>query len=261
MLEKPSQRVKPTRTFNLGNYFNSNFLIQKFLSPVVTSLSLKVNILNSTFSELPFARLVFTGIRDQSEPGQVISYSYLSEFAPVIKQSLLFPRHYHVSIYARGFLYILGGVSESVSEFKKCKRFSVDTEEWQEIADLPMPVDLCASAFKEDSMKLYLIGGESSAFNYKQLNLIHEFDLLTLTWRTIEVLFPPKSDLPIAFSINHEVHVLINSCIYQLDLDTPSFNFVKETSHLQQAWTFAVYENDMLHFSSTHGANDIAMFS
>jgi hypothetical protein len=198
--------------------------------------------------ETPSGRVFITGGGQMNYDIErtVLCLDLARENCFTLRTPLSVSRWFHVSFYFEGFLYVVGGLS-SLQSFSLCERLDLMTEVWEHVPDLPVPAYCSAWAFKQDTKRAYLLGGESCE-TYQELDIVQELDLVSMKWRTLSVRLPPKSDLLVAFTYRSEVHVLLNSAVYRLDPE--ALTLLKTTEMVQQSWTSAHYYKGKLFFSS-----------
>jgi hypothetical protein len=96
-----------------------------------------------------------------------------------------YPRYYSGSVtYTRNdtlWLYVLGGDTTGGGHATSgCLRYNVNTDTWEYIASLPVPMRTNAATRLGD--KIYTMGGFSAPFPSPALNVFFEYDINSNTW-------------------------------------------------------------------------------
>jgi len=120
-----------------------------------------------------------------------------------------YPRYYSGSVmYARNdtlWLYVFGGDTTGGGvATKTCLRYNVNTDTWEYIAPLPVPMRVNAATKLGD--KLYTMGGFSAPFPSPALTDFYEYDVNTNTWSQM-----PDLPVPLFF---HGAEGFEDSLIY-----------------------------------------------
>jgi len=122
-----------------------------------------------------------------------------------------FPRYYSGSVmYTRNdtlWLYVFGGDTTGGGHATTaCLRYNVNTDQWEYIAPLPVPMRVNAAVRIGD--KLYTMGGFSAPFPSPALTDFYEYDINSNTWTKL-----PDIPLPLFF---HGAESFEDSLIYIL---------------------------------------------
>ena len=124
-------------------------------------------------------KLYLSGISTDNK-GVTVRYDpSVNHWAPVP----VFPCKLAAAVNFQGYLYLIGGVTNSREAEHKVHKYNPDTNEWQEVAPLSIArAGICAVA---DSSSLYAIGGISETERQESLDVVERFDPDRNIWSTI----------------------------------------------------------------------------
>ena len=89
------------------------------------------------------------------------------------------------SVYYNGAIYTIGGIYNSETWYTDCHRYNIDTNTWDNIANLPWGNAICFSANVGIANKIFAIGGGGPKDNYAYHQVVNYnqcYDIATNTW-------------------------------------------------------------------------------
>lgn len=98
-------------------------------------------------------------------------------------------RSNHFVIYLNDFVYVLGGLDSSNLYTKTCMRFSLQSENWDYIADLSEEKDTIGGCCDTINEKIFIFGGKSKESCFA----IEEYSVPNNEWNTLTVVMPCDS--------------------------------------------------------------------
>lgn len=205
----------------------------------------------SSWCAFPNDSIYFTG-------GHPCSNEVVSIEIPTFKVSpeppMIGVRFCHSSVYHKGYLYVIGGHNGSIP-LKYCERYSTFTDKWESIASLEIGVYYFGLIRNRQSQCLYALGGHLIK---STTNAIQEYNLVSLTWRTLSLMLPsPHSDRLASFKLSEDdddIYFLQDLELYKLNPSSSQITAVKSVSgYVQSVLGPCYYSNGKIYCSFNFG--------
>lgn len=206
---------EPRRIFSFSHH--SNKLYCTFLE---TGEDKVIELLNCRFKvwcswcEAPDGKLYITGgARNDQALREVNCVDTMRDFNLTLKWEMLKYRMMHGSAYFGGFVYVVGGFA-NMATLISCERFSLATQLWEAIPNLPLAVHSNTLVVNERTGLLHSVGG-AKHLNFESVDFIQELNLFFLTWKLLGVRLQAPSTCIACFNNSGDLYLLLRRGLYK----------------------------------------------
>mmetsp|Transcript_3086 Transcript_3086/g.6388 ORF Transcript_3086/g.6388 Transcript_3086/m.6388 type:complete len:399 (+) Transcript_3086:57-1253(+) len=190
-----------------------------------------MSFMQSTWSEVPNSRLIFTGgLNAFSRSKEVFCLNYLKEYSQTRLPFMINERQHHASIYYAGFLYVVGGGSYSHYR-SQCERLNLAELVWEPFSDIPRPCNELSVAIVEITQCLFAFGGECYG---ELLRTIQRLSLERLSWDLLKIKLPNKIMRVACFKVDLADSVVYICTKTKIIAYSPLNNSIKATQALRE---------------------------
>jgi hypothetical protein len=170
--------------------------------------------------------------------------------AVTLKPPMNTPRYYHGSVFYGGSLYVIGGYNGSAN-LAECERYDIFQDKWEPIAPQPHPSDCHEAIVCGYTRRIYTLGG----YDGSDLDLIHEFELESQTWKLLEVTLPSKSSSFPCFRVKNQtlIYFIQGGAVHSFSPITYTLANIKPVDSIRSYQGACYYAKGTLYYPTESG--------